>query len=92
MRREEIIGKTDHDVFPREQADAYRAVDLRVLTEESPIEAEEYAALEDGLHTYVSVKAPLRGPSGKPYALCGISTDIVLPVDPSLARTHRARQ
>ncbi len=76
MSREELMGKTDHDVFPREQADAYRAVDLRVLTEGSPIEAEEHAALEDGLHTYVSVKASLRDPSGKPYALCGISTDI----------------
>jgi PAS domain S-box-containing protein len=76
MSREEIIGKTDYDIFPREQADAYRAVDLSVLTEGSPIEAEEYAQLEDGLHTYLSVKAPLRDPSGKPYALCGISTDI----------------
>ncbi len=76
MSREELVGKTDHDLFPREEADAYRAVDLRVLTEGSPIEAEEHAALEDGLHTFVSVKAPLRDPSGKPYALCGISTDI----------------
>ncbi len=76
MSRQELIGKTDHDVFPREQADAYRAVDLRMLNEGSPVEAEEYAALEDGMHTYVSLKAPLRDPSGKPYALCGISTDI----------------
>ncbi len=76
MSREELVGKTDHDVFPREQADAYRAVDVRVLAEGSPVEAEEHAALADGLHTYVSVKAPLCDPDGKPYAVCGISTDI----------------
>lgn len=76
MSREEIIDKTDYDLFPREQADAYRAVDLRVLTAGNPIEAEEYAEFEDGLHVHLSVKAPLRDANGKPYALCGISTDI----------------
>ena len=30
----------------------------------------------DGLHTYLSIKFPLRDQTGIPYALCGISTDI----------------
>jgi PAS domain-containing protein len=28
------------------------------------------------LHTYISIKFPLRDKTGKPYATCGISTDI----------------
>jgi PAS domain S-box-containing protein len=74
--REHLLGKTDFDLFPSEQASAYRAVDLRVLTEGIPIEAEELGMGADGLHTYLSVKAPLFDPSGKTYGLCGISTDI----------------
>ena len=74
--RDSFIGKTDYDLFSREQADAYRAVDTRVLTEGCSVEAEEVAMVADGLHTYVSVKAPLLHPAGKPYGLCGISTDI----------------
>ena len=30
--RRELIGKTDHEVFPREQADRFVARDRRVLT------------------------------------------------------------
>ena len=31
IRRDEAVGKTDHDLFPAETADAYRANDLKVL-------------------------------------------------------------
>lgn len=74
--RENLLGKTDFDLFPSEQAGAYRTVDLRVLTGGIPVEAEEFAPGVDGLRTYLSVKAPLFDPDGKTYALCGISTDI----------------
>ena len=75
-RREEIIGKSDHDFFPAPLADAFRANDRRALQTERAIEVEEQAPLDDGLHTYISVKAPLRDESGRPYAVCAISTDI----------------
>lgn len=74
--RESLLGKTDFDLFPSEQASAYRTVDLRVLTGGIPVEAEEFAPGVDGPRTYLSVKAPLFDPNGKTYALCGISTDI----------------
>jgi PAS domain S-box-containing protein len=74
--REALLGKTDFDLFPSEQAAAYRAVDSRVLTEGIPVEVEEAGRTPDGPRTYLSVKAPLFDPNGKTYALCGISTDI----------------
>jgi PAS domain S-box-containing protein len=40
------------------------------------VEYEEQAPHEDGLHTYLSIKFPLCDHTGKPYATCGISTDI----------------
>ncbi|WP_228282428.1 PAS domain S-box protein [Rubrobacter tropicus] len=74
--KDQVIGKTDHDIFGKESADAYRKNDLEVLRSEAPLEVEETVFQDDGTHTYVSVKFPLKGPDGSPYATCGISTDI----------------
>jgi PAS domain S-box-containing protein len=73
---EQIIGRTNHEIFPQEFADAFRANDLQVLERNSTVEYEELAPHEDGLHTYLSIKFPLCDHTGKPYATCGISTDI----------------
>ncbi len=74
--RDAIVGKTDHDVFPTELADAFRANDRKVLLAGEPVEFEEVAPHDDGLHTYISVKFPLYNTEGAAYAICGISTDI----------------
>jgi PAS domain S-box-containing protein len=71
-----IVGKTDYDMFPKERADLFRTNDLQVIEANSPLEMEEYANHDDGLHTYISIKVPLHDPHGKIYAVCGISTDI----------------
>jgi PAS domain S-box-containing protein len=77
VSREEIVGKkTDHELFSRELADQFRANDLKVLAAATPLEFEEYAPGEDGLHTYISIKFPIYDPAGNPYAIGGISTDI----------------
>ena len=47
-----------------------------VLERNSAVEYEEYAPHSDGLHAYISIKFPLCDHTGKPYATCGISTDI----------------
>jgi two-component system sensor histidine kinase/response regulator len=71
-----IVGQTDHQVFPKELADAFRANDLNVIEAGQPLEFEELAPHADGLHTYISVKVPLRDDAGEIYGMCGISTDI----------------
>lgn len=76
LTTEQIVGHTNHEIFPRKIADAFRANDLQVLERNSMIEYEELAPHDDGLHTYLSIKFPLRDHTGKPYATCGISTDI----------------
>ncbi|MCP4105696.1 MAG: response regulator [Desulfobacteraceae bacterium] len=76
VTKNDIIGKTDHDIFAKEIADAFRINDQKEVETHSPLDMEEYAPHEDGIHTYISVKFPLYDPSKNIYAVCGISTDI----------------
>ncbi|MFO1499167.1 MAG: PAS domain-containing protein [Verrucomicrobiota bacterium] len=77
VTRAQIIEKTAYDLFPRELADALQANDHRVLESLSSLQFEEVVALQSGeRRTYVSVKFPLCNSAGRPYAICGISTDI----------------
>jgi PAS domain S-box-containing protein len=76
LTMDQIVGHTDHEIFPKDTADAYRANDITVLERNRAVEFEECAPHPDGLHTYISLKFPLCDHAGKPYATCGISTDI----------------
>ena len=75
-KRDEIRGKTSYDFFPKEIASAHLENDRTVIEAKMPMKFEEVATLEDGLHTYISVKFPLLDNAGTIYAVCGISTDI----------------
>ncbi len=72
-----ILGKSDDDLFPQAIAEKVRANDQQVLASGQPLHLEEVVPHQDGgLHTYVSVKFPLRDAQGTIYGVCGISTDI----------------
>jgi PAS domain S-box-containing protein len=76
LHREDIVGLTDHDLFPGPIADEFRHNDLEAIERGVPVQVEEQAPGEDGLHTYITVKFPLHDEAGRAYAVCGISTDI----------------
>jgi PAS domain S-box-containing protein len=76
LTREQILGKTDYEIFPAAQADAFCANDLQVLQADAALEFEEIALHKDGPHTSIVTKFPLRDTRGKVYAICGIVTDI----------------
>jgi PAS domain S-box-containing protein len=76
ITREEIIGKTDYDIFPEKAANAMRENDQKILDADEAVEFEELVPHDDGQHTYISIKFPIRDASGVPYGVCGISTDI----------------
>jgi PAS domain S-box-containing protein len=71
-----MLGKTVFDVYSPEQARALAAFDQRMLAAGEALEGEEEVLRADGLHSYITIKAPLTDASGRVYALCGISTDI----------------
>lgn len=76
VSRTEFVGRTDYDVFPQDIAHALRHNDLEVMQRNEPIEFEEIAPHDDGPHTYISIKVPLRDQHGRVEGICGISTDI----------------
>ena len=76
LARETIIGRTDKELFPVAAAEAFRAMDLRVIAAGRTLTEEETAPHHDGPHTYISVKSPLRDHAGNVYGVFGISTDI----------------
>ena len=76
VRNEQVVGKTDYDLFPPEVAAPLRANDERVLATGEPLRFEEVVPQEGSRHTYVSLKFPLHDDGGSIYAVCGISTDI----------------
>lgn len=76
LRGAEVAGRSDRECLPDGIAQHVRANDLLVLQCNAAMEFEETAPLDDGLHTYISIKFPLHDANGVAYAVCGISTDI----------------
>lgn len=76
VNRDDILGKDDFDIFPRELAEGFRKNDQQVIESGEAVQCEEIAPQDDGLHTYFSHKFPLRDSNGVMYAIAGISTDI----------------
>ncbi|KJU84501.1 sensory transduction histidine kinase [Candidatus Magnetobacterium bavaricum] len=76
ISKDDIVGKTDYDIFPMEVAKLLRYADLEVFKANKPLEVEEKVPQDDGIHDYIAMKFPLYDAEGKPYAVCGIATDI----------------
>ena len=77
VTRETLLGKNDHDLFPKEQADFFVSKDREVLlngtVEDIPEEPIETPRGRRWLHTR---KIPILDASGQPQRLLGVSVDI----------------
>jgi PAS domain S-box-containing protein len=72
-----IIGKTDYDLPWKNDADAIRATDKRIMNSKVPEEIVEQATLHDGTQLIMlSIKAPLYDEGGKVIGIVGTSLDI----------------
>lgn len=73
---EELIGKTDYDFFPKEQADVFRGNDLRVLSTGVANENEElFGAEKESIRTIITRKKRVAMSDGG-RLLVGCITDI----------------
>jgi len=74
----ELLGRTDFDFFPPEQAVAFHADDQRVLRTSQPVlQREEQVTRPDGSkHWILTSKVPLFDAAGQVTGLAGISLDI----------------
>jgi len=76
MRSADVVGRLDRDVRGEALAQAYRRHNELVLQHNRTLEFEETLQRPDGLHTYISIKFPLKDADGAAYGVCGIATDI----------------
>ncbi|HUP57817.1 MAG TPA: PAS domain S-box protein, partial [Bdellovibrionota bacterium] len=78
--REEMIGKSDFDFFPKEEAEKFVAKDREVLSagKVADIPEETVHTRHKGSRTLHTKKIPIHDSSGKPAFLLGISEDITL--------------
>jgi PAS domain S-box-containing protein len=74
--REQVLGKTDFEVFPREIAQQWRTNDLEAMATGELIIAEETIDSPRGERLVLSKKVPLISPSGEAEGICGISADV----------------
>ena len=75
--REEIVGRSDDDLFPKDTADIFKANDRLVLADDTPRRIEESLVYPDGSRVMVDMfKAPLRDKTGKTIGLLGVSRNI----------------
>jgi PAS domain S-box-containing protein len=73
---DELVGKTDHDLFPRSIADGLRARDLEVLRTGRRAIEEEVVPFHGEMRTFLSNKFSMTAPDGGAALVVGISTDI----------------
>lgn len=78
MQKEEILGKTEHDVFPKSIADRLAAANDRIMAIGTPQHFDEVVESKSGglPRVVASVKFPLRDAEGKIRGLGGVATDI----------------
>ncbi|HMP16264.1 MAG TPA: ATP-binding protein, partial [Gemmatales bacterium] len=70
------IGKTSDELLPVETARVLNLADQRVFEEGVTVENEVIIPLEDGPHTYLAVKFPVRDEAGQIVAVGGVKTDV----------------
>jgi two-component system cell cycle sensor histidine kinase/response regulator CckA len=73
---EEIIGRTDYDLFPPELADKYQADDRRIIELREPETIEETNVVEGRARIVEVVKAPVLSEEGTVLGVLGLFTDI----------------
>ncbi len=76
--RDQLIGKSDHDFYPRELADKYHSNEQAIIRTGKPlINHEERSLDEEGNEIYLSTtKIPLHDTDGKIIGIVGIGRDI----------------
>ena len=76
VTREQALGRTDLELFPRVMAEQNRTNDLAAMMTGKLTEAEERVMGPGGERLFLAKKVPLISSNGEVEGMCGISTDI----------------
>ena len=75
--RNEIVGKSDYDLFDKETAEAFRSYDLIVLENKQPRHNEEWITYPDGKKILIdTLKTPYWASDGSLIGILGVSRNI----------------
>src|SRR6266850_1764044 len=76
LRREQILGRRDEEVFPGQQAAHFATSDAEVLAKRSAIELEQPIVSGEGERVLMVVKFPVFDAAGAVAGIGGVATDI----------------
>jgi len=76
VSKQQVIGKTDYDIFQKDVADSFSENDQRIIATGEALSFEEAVRYDDQEYVYISNKFPVYRGKNEIYAICGISTDI----------------
>jgi PAS domain S-box-containing protein len=76
VTREQALGRTDFELFPREMAEQNRTNDIAAMMTGKLTEVEERVTGPSGERLFLAKKVPLISSDGCVEGMCGISTDI----------------
>ncbi len=72
----EIIGKTDKEIFPEEEARKRREIDLKIQENGKPDTREDILTIKGKRRIFKTTRVPLRNKEGKIIGVCGFAEDI----------------
>ncbi|HZW10164.1 MAG TPA: PAS domain S-box protein [Phycisphaerales bacterium] len=87
VRRADLLGRTDAEVFPPETAAEFRANDLKVLGSGAAVRTIEVLGQPDGLHYSVVSKFAIPVEGERPPMIGGIAIDITERIESERARS-----
>ncbi|XXX73810.1 PAS domain-containing protein [Sorangium sp. So ce134] len=76
MTPEEIIGRSERDVFPAEIAEKMIAEEVEVLSSGKPLEYEQALPHYDGIRYFYTIKFPIYDTKGAPLGVGAFVTDL----------------
>jgi len=75
----DIVGKTDHDLFPADLAQSFVSFDQAMLESGDPSYNQEWVTYPDGRRIlFDTIKAPMRDYEGQVLGIMGIARDITI--------------
>jgi len=76
LRREQILGRRDQEIFPAQQAARFAQSDAEVLAKRAAVELEQPAVTTEGERLLMVVKFPVFDADGGVAGIGGIASDI----------------
>ncbi|RRR65937.1 MAG: PAS domain S-box protein [Candidatus Viridilinea halotolerans] len=76
LKTKDMVGKLDSELFPQEHVAQWRVAEQEVVRSGRPVVQEDTVPQPDGIHTFLSSRAPVFDENNQVYAIGGVSTDI----------------